>query len=156
MFTFTFWTQFRHIFGLQGPSIKAPLIGNHLLPKSLQDSVFTAWARLGIRTFADLYLDSSFASFEQLMANFSLLRNHFFFFRYFQVQNFVRCSYKDFPVLPSHLFVLNTVLLSVRSYTLLIILRPDSLKYITQCLRCVIGAVILLQIMLIYSGTLHL
>ena len=92
------WTQFRRYFGLQTLSIGAPLAANPIFPPSLLDSTFSIWARLGIKTLRDLYVDSIFASFQQLIDKFLLPKGHFF--RYLQVRNFVRSSFPQFPALP--------------------------------------------------------
>ena len=87
------WTQFRR--GLQTLSIGAPLAANPHFPPSLLDSTFSTWPRLGIKTLRELYVDSIFASFQQLIDKFLLPKGHFF--RYLQVRNFVRSSFPQFP-----------------------------------------------------------
>lgn len=91
------WNQFRCHFGIQTLSIGAPLAANPVLPPSLLDNTFCLWARLGIKTFIS-FVDSVFASFQQLINTFSLPKKHFF--RYLQVRSFTRNSFPQFPALP--------------------------------------------------------
>ena len=46
----------------------------------------------------DLYIDNTFASFEQLSQKFGLTGIHFF--RYLQIRDFVRKSFVNFPLIP--------------------------------------------------------
>lgn len=55
-------------------------------------------ARKGLRCLKDLYVDGSFTSFNQLLANFGL--NNSDFFRYFQLRDFVRTHSPTFPQIP--------------------------------------------------------
>lgn len=91
--------QFRRHFGLQTLSVGAPLAANPVFPPSLLDNTFCLWARLAIKTLRDLYVDSLFASCQQLVNTFSLPKRHFF--RYLQVRSFVRNSFPQFPALPT-------------------------------------------------------
>lgn len=72
------WTQFRRNFGLHRLFIGAPIAGNPIFPPSLLDCTLSIWARLGIKTFRNLYVDSIFASFQQLKNKFLLPKGHFF------------------------------------------------------------------------------
>lgn len=75
------WAQFRRHFGLHTFSVGAPLSANHTFPPSLLDNTFAVWARLGIKTIRDMcspYVDSIFASFQQLVDKFSLPKGQFF------------------------------------------------------------------------------
>lgn len=70
--TVKIWNQFRRSFDLQTYSILAPITANHSFPPSLIGRAFEIWSNMGIKTFKDLYIDNTFASFEQLSKKFSL------------------------------------------------------------------------------------
>ena len=77
----------------------APVYFNPLFIASVTDKTFLIWMDQGIVSIKHLYIDSTFASFEQLAHVFHLQSTHFF--RYLQIRDFV-CS--RFPViLPSAL-----------------------------------------------------
>lgn len=76
--TLKIWAQFKRFFGLQSFSIYAPIASNHVFSPSLLDSGFLSWSSCGINTFHDLYIEGTFASFQQLKEKFSLLKQHFF------------------------------------------------------------------------------
>lgn len=59
---------------------------------------FMSLARKGLRCLKDLYVDGSFTSFNQLLANFGL--NNSDFIRYFQLRDFVRTHSPTFPQIP--------------------------------------------------------
>uniref|UniRef100_A0A3B5RAA6 Reverse transcriptase domain-containing protein n=1 Tax=Xiphophorus maculatus TaxID=8083 RepID=A0A3B5RAA6_XIPMA len=92
------WMQFRRHFGLQSLSVYSPIASNHTFQPSLTDGIFLSWRRTGILTFHDMYIDNTFASFQQISGKFGIPRHHFF--RYLQVRSFVRSTYSDFPNLP--------------------------------------------------------
>lgn len=92
------WNQFRKHFNLQVPSIFSPLTSNPLFPPSLIDGAWSVWSGLGIRTIKDLYIDGSFASFQQLSKKYSLPTPHFF--RYLQIRSLVRSLFPNFPNIP--------------------------------------------------------
>lgn len=60
--------------------------------------MFLAWHDLGIQTLKDLYVDNVFASFEQLVEEFSVPKKYFF--RYLQVRNFAKGLNAHFPFSP--------------------------------------------------------
>lgn len=97
--TVKIWNQFRRSFDLQTYSILAPITANHSFPPSLIDRAFEIWSNMGIKTFKDLYIDNTFASFEQLSKKISLPNQHFF--RYLQIRNFVLHRFPQFPSMPS-------------------------------------------------------
>lgn len=74
------WSQFRRHFGLQTYSTLAPLASNHTFPPSLQDGAFNNWANLEIRSIKDLFINDTFASFQQLSDKFALPKHNFFRF----------------------------------------------------------------------------
>lgn len=96
--TLKIWAQFKRFFGLQSFSIYAPIASNHVFSPSLSDSGFLFWSRCGINTFHGLYIDGTFASFQQLREKFSLPNQHFF--RYLQICSFARVTFSNFPLLP--------------------------------------------------------
>lgn len=57
------------------------------------------WRKKGISIFKDLYIDNTFASFNQLSLTFHLPKSHLF--RYFQIRDFTRKNFVDFPSLPN-------------------------------------------------------
>lgn len=81
-------------------SLKSPIHANHMFPSSLQDSVFLQWQNRGLRTQQDLFIDGSFASFQQLHTKFLIPHTHFF--RYLQLHDLIRKQLPHFPeCLPS-------------------------------------------------------
>ena len=92
------WRQFRSHFGFQSFLFSSPCDKNPAFPTSLNDSVFKLWFKKGIKTFKDLYVDKTFASFTQLSLKFSLPRSHLF--RYFQIRDFIWKISPQFPNLP--------------------------------------------------------
>lgn len=92
------WVQFRRYFGFNDFSLLSPILFNHFFQPSLLDPTFREWHRRGIKRFKDLYLDNSFASFEQLSEKFSLPSTHFF--RYLQLRHFLRNQIPNFPETP--------------------------------------------------------
>lgn len=57
--------------------------------------VFREWNRKGIVCFRDLFIDNTFASFEQLRTKFGLLQSHFF--RYLQARHYVLSELSNPP-----------------------------------------------------------
>lgn len=92
------WFQFRRHFGFQSFSLLAPLACNHAFLPSLRDGVFVTWARKGIKSMKDLYINNTFASFQQISERYSLPQSHFF--RYLQVRSFVLSMFTTFPNYP--------------------------------------------------------
>ena len=89
-----FRSRYQHIH-----SVGAPLSANHNFPPSLLDDTFAMWARLGIKTIKDMYVDDIFASFQQLADKFSLPKGQFF--RYPQARNWACTTFPEFPALPN-------------------------------------------------------
>ena len=79
-------------------SIHLPIINNHLFQPSIVDKGFQIWQDKGIRSMWYLYIDNTFASFEQLSQKFGLTGIHSF--RYLQIRDFVRKSFVNFPLIP--------------------------------------------------------
>lgn len=90
------WFQFRCHLGSLEPSVGALLAANHNFSPSLQDSISSVWARLGIR---DLYVDCLFASFQQLTDTYKL--PNILFFRHLQVRRFVYTTFSGFQAIPN-------------------------------------------------------
>ncbi|KAF3859463.1 hypothetical protein F7725_021862 [Dissostichus mawsoni] len=80
-------------------SIRSPIYSNHMFPPSVMDSAFKIWNNRGIRSFEDLYIKKVFASFSQLTETFCIPPGHLF--RYFQIRNFTRSKYPQFPNKPA-------------------------------------------------------
>ena len=96
--TLKIWTQFRKQFGLHTASSLAPIHKNHHFLPSCSDPVFQVWSNKGLRSIKDLYVNGIFSSFAELSAKFNLPNTHLF--RYFQIRNFVRNKYPQFPNRP--------------------------------------------------------
>ncbi len=90
--------QFKRCLGIQSISIHSPIIRNHLFQPSLLDNGFKMWYDKGIHSIEDLYVNNTFASFEQLSKKFGLTNNHFL--RYLQIRDFTRKRFANFPSLP--------------------------------------------------------
>lgn len=87
------WRQISKTFKLPNTSLFAQISCNHAFKPSLLDPVFTDWARKGILTLRDLYMDKSFARFSQLKEKYDLPSH---FFRYLQIRNYVRSAMLNF------------------------------------------------------------
>lgn len=92
------WVQFRKTFGFQKSSILSPIAVNHLFAPSMQDNTFQQWHGAGLHCFKDLFVENTFASFEQMSEKFGLPNSHFF--RFLQVRHYVKCQVPSFPSLP--------------------------------------------------------
>ncbi len=64
----------------------------------MMDEAFDAWARKGVISLSDLYMDGNFTSFEQLAQKYDIPKAHFY--RYLQLRNFVALNSNDFPSCP--------------------------------------------------------
>ena len=84
---------------LQSISIHSPIIHNHLFQPSLLDNGFKIWYDRGIHSIEDLYINNTFASFEQISRKFGLTNNNIL--RYLQIRDFTRKKFANFPTLPS-------------------------------------------------------
>uniref|UniRef100_A0AAR2M2X3 Reverse transcriptase zinc-binding domain-containing protein n=1 Tax=Pygocentrus nattereri TaxID=42514 RepID=A0AAR2M2X3_PYGNA len=65
----------------------------------MSDDAFALWAKRGVVSLSDLYIDGKFASFEQLTQRYNIPRIHFY--RYLQLRNFVSSNLDSFPLSPS-------------------------------------------------------
>ena len=92
------WNQFRKSFSLRGMSQAAPIVNNHMFLPSMMDDACAIWAKRGVFSFSDLYVDGSFAAFEQLIQKYNIPRSHFY--RYLQLRNFVSSNFDCFPSTP--------------------------------------------------------
>ncbi|KAI2651145.1 Holliday junction resolvase RecU [Labeo rohita] len=63
------------------------------------DRAFNIRKEHGLATVSQLYIDNNFASFTQLRDKFFLPSSHLF--RYFQILNFIRKQFSNFPFLPT-------------------------------------------------------
>jgi len=87
----------RH-FGLHNTPLLSPNHSNPLFNPSILDCAYASWRDHGLISFADLYIDGVFASFDQLTSQFNILKSHFF--RYLQIRDFVRKKMVNFPNAP--------------------------------------------------------
>lgn len=62
------------------------------------DKAFDVWAKSGVYTFQDLYINITFVSFDKLVNRFKIPSSHFF--RYLQVRNFLVSHTDCFPSYP--------------------------------------------------------
>jgi len=72
------WTQFLRHFGLHNTPLLSPNHSNPLFNPSILDCAYASWRDHGLISFADLYIDGVFASFDQLTSQFNILKSHFF------------------------------------------------------------------------------
>lgn len=92
------WIQFRKFFGYQSLSLLSPIASNHLFTPSRSDSTFQRWHEKGIKSFASMFQDGCFVSFNKLSEKYNLPNTHFF--RYLQVRQYVRANLPGFPSEP--------------------------------------------------------
>lgn len=81
------WKQIKAHFGVKTLSFLLPIAANLSFSPSVLDGGFKQWRGLRIRTIGDLYLNGTFASFEQLQEKYGLHRSNFF--RFLQVRSYV-------------------------------------------------------------------
>lgn len=96
--TLKIWKQFKLHFDITPSLLHGPINQNHSFPPSLMGKAFSAWVQAGITSFSDLYIDETFASFQQLTERFSLGRNNFF--QYLQIRSFIQAETPNFPTKP--------------------------------------------------------
>ena len=65
---------------------------------SMMDDAFNVWARNGIDTLSDLYIENRFATFIQLQQKYGLHKSHVY--RYLQLRGFVASNSDCFPLTP--------------------------------------------------------
>lgn len=92
------WKQFRQHFKRSTPIPLSPICSNHLFPSTNADTAFTLWRERGLVRFSDLYLEGTFASFNDLHVKFNLPQSHMF--RYFQARNYAYTHFTPFPQSP--------------------------------------------------------
>lgn len=71
-------TQFRRAFSLKDLPTCAPIIKNHQFLPSVIESAFNEWVNRGVTTIENLFVDNTFASFDQLILKFNIPNSHFF------------------------------------------------------------------------------
>lgn len=101
--TVKIWRQFRRHFKLASLSPLMPICDNHIFLPSALDPVFSMWKEKGLVFFKQLFIDKVFASFDNLKTKFDLPRSHLF--RYFQILDFARCNFPNFPHQPPDSFI---------------------------------------------------
>lgn len=78
---------------------KAPLWGNPNLSHHITDSVLRWWREREIQIVADLYINYTFANFQQLNEKFNLPKDSFF--KFLQIRDWVKGKSKEtFPYIP--------------------------------------------------------
>lgn len=97
--TLKIWFQLRCHFEFKNLLHASHILNNHLFPPARLDSEFTLWQRQGICTLKDMYIDCTFASFDDLSHKFGLHRSSLF--RYFQVHHFLQSQNPNFPHMAS-------------------------------------------------------
>uniref|UniRef100_A0A3B3HDP0 Reverse transcriptase domain-containing protein n=1 Tax=Oryzias latipes TaxID=8090 RepID=A0A3B3HDP0_ORYLA len=96
--TLKIWFQFRRNFDCGDLLHLSPINMTHLFPHARLDSGFILWKQQGIHLFKDMYINSVFASFDDLSIKFNLPRSSLF--RYFKIRHFLQRHTPDFPYLP--------------------------------------------------------
>ena len=96
--TLKIWAQVRRHFGWLTLPQATPVCNNHLFLPATIDPRFSYLEREGLRCIGELYIDSLFASFDQLRVAFNLRGSDFF--RYFQLRDFVK-THSPQSLLPS-------------------------------------------------------
>ena len=98
--TLKIWAQIRQHFKWSTLPRSTHICNNHLYLPAIIDPRFVTLAKRGLQYLENLYVDGSFASFNQLHATFGL--NQSDFFRYFQLRDIVRSHSPTFPqILPA-------------------------------------------------------
>lgn len=105
--SFRILTQFRRSFSLRDLPTCAPITRNHQFMPSIIDSAFQEWADRGVATIENLFIDNTFASFDQLKLKFNIQNSHLF--RFLQLRSFVSTSFTHFPSQPPNT-LLNSIL----------------------------------------------
>lgn len=94
------WKQIKAYLKAPDMYLDSPICQNHAFTPGFLDSGFTQWERKGIKRIKDLYIDGTFASFEQLKKTFNIKISDFF--RYLQVRDFVKKQMSNFNVMTEH------------------------------------------------------
>ncbi len=74
--------QFRCYFKLSDPPLATPVVRNPMFISPTIGVAFDSWSNNGINSLHDLYIDGTYASFDQLVNKFDIPRLHFY--RYLQ------------------------------------------------------------------------
>lgn len=69
-------------------SVFSPIWGNDFFSPGKADGGFKAWAKKGLQKIGDVYKQNVLMSFEELVKEFDIPRNHFF--KYLQLRSFIR------------------------------------------------------------------
>ena len=96
--SFKIWNQLKRSCSLTDLSQATPITKNHMFAPSLIDDAFNGWSRRGMVSLSDLYIDSNFASFEQLVQRYHIPKSHFY--RYLQLRIFAFSNLECFPSCP--------------------------------------------------------
>lgn len=75
--SFRIITQFRRAFSLKDLPTSAPIIKNHQFMPSVFDNAYCEWVNRGVTRIENLYIDNTFASFDQLALKFNIPYSHF-------------------------------------------------------------------------------
>ncbi len=78
--------------------LSSPIHSNPLFLSSTLDGAYVYWSNQGVHSVADLYIEGTFASFEQLTVRYNIPRSHFF--RFLQIRDFARKHFANFPSAP--------------------------------------------------------
>ena len=97
--TLKIWIQLRRYYGLKTLLHLSPIHNNHLFPPARLDSEFILWQKQGIHNYKDMYINSIFASFDDLLHKLGLPWSSLF--RYFQVRHFLQHHDPNFPYITS-------------------------------------------------------
>lgn len=92
--TIRIWKQLRKHFKLNAVSFLLPIAANPTFTPSVLDGTFNTWKQIGICNVGNLYIEGTFASFQQLQEKYNLPKNQFF--RYLQIRDYVRTHLPNF------------------------------------------------------------
>jgi len=98
--TFAVWQESHSLLNTNISFLRrAPLWGNPNLSRHIADSVLRAWREREIHTVADLYINDTFANFQQLNEKFKLPKESFF--KFLQIRDWIKEKSKEtFPYIP--------------------------------------------------------
>lgn len=97
--SFRILTQFRQSFSLKDLPNCTPITKKQQFMPSIIDGAFHEWAKRGVVTIENLFIDNTFASFDQVKLKFNIPNSHLF--RFLQLRSLISASFTPyFPSLP--------------------------------------------------------
>lgn len=92
--TIRIWKQLKKHFNLNTLPFLLPIAANPTFTPSTLDGSFNVWKEVGLCDIGCLYIEGTFASFQQLQQKYNLPQHQFF--RYLQVRNYVKTHLPNF------------------------------------------------------------